>query len=381
MISWERLILIVKTIITILLTLISVVAIAAGAVIYNALREDDTEIPNGITEEENGTDAAPDTEPVKNAGVDLVTIAVTFGDGYTSQPIITSLIHDDEPVAGGIINFTVTFDDADNNPFIYNIPVSDSVIDGDSAFSIVTFIFTPDSAGNNAIPYVTFIPGHYNAPDYDTPLLATYFVAFDDASYNANPYMFIVPIPGGTADADDNGVDSFAVTFIVTLGDAAYDANRFLPDSTSPADSGASRGERGIRVLADEDLSTILLGTWIYRSRDTHVEMTFLNDWRYYEISYAPSGRPLTWEYGVYSIEDEKTITIQSSSIWGPTYTYDIKIDNNVLTFSYRGVNYTFNRQNRLPILTFENFPYSLWQTWERTHRGRTGENGTEDGS
>jgi len=362
-----------KVIIAILLLLIGAIGFVVGSAIMNEMREDDTEILGEMTDEIENADAIIPTQSVNNARADFVTIAVS--SDYTSnggvQLLSASLTDDDaiiDATADGIINFAVSFDDANNSPFIFNIPAPDSATYGDDAFSVATFVFHLDNTDSNSNPFISFIPGQYNLQEDNTQLYATYFVSFDDAGSN-NPYMFTIPIPEITAGAYDNTVTSVAAAFVISNGNGFNGVNQFMPDATPPTSSSDDSDIRGLRVLSDDCLVYDLLGTWVYRGGGAHVEMTFMNDRRYYEITYSPSGRPLSWEYGVYSTECGTFITIQSSSIWSPTYNYRFSINNNTLTFTYRGNNYVFKRQNTLPILSLERYPYSLWQTWDRSYQ------------
>ena len=367
-----------KYVIAFLLAIIAVMAFFVGSAIFRDMLDDADS--NGGT---GGTDAARPVQSVSDSGADYVSIAVSFSGVDNYELIARTLMSDgDEYMDGltnGVINFAVSFDDETNTPFTYSIPVPEDTMYSVDDHRVATFVFSPKK---NANPSVAFFPGQHNVQNDNTHLYATYFVAFDDVRDNNNPHIFTIPVP------DDINAASFAATFIITFGNAQAGANQFMSNipaiansasgSSSPVSWGGS-----ITVEADENLMASLLGTWVYKGPRDHVEVTFTNDWRYYEISYGPSGRPLSWESGVYSITCTSTITIQSSTIWGPTYTYNFKINNNTLTFPYRGVNYHFTRQNWPPILSLENYPYAhisgvLHDPYWGVYRGVQGSNSTE---
>jgi len=351
-----------KYVITFLLAILLMMALAVGAVIYRDyfVNEDDAEEPAEVMDEIEDTDFFDAIRPVRDTRADFVNIAVSFSDAGNYELIANALMSDEgdiiEDITNGILNFAVTFDDANDNPFMYNIPVPDNVYNSDEAYNVATFVFSLD---NNAVPSITFIPREIGSQDDNTHYVATYFVAIEDVRNNTNPFVFSIPVP------DDRRVTSFAAAFIINFGDNFSGVNPFSSGSSAPAAPTSAQGSGGstggsISVSADPALTDALLGTWVYRAPGTHVELTFKNDWRYYEIEYAhTTGRPLSWESGVYSVNCGSTITIQSASIWGPTYTYNFSIRNNTLTFPFRGTNYLFTRQNRVPVLSLENFPYT----------------------
>lgn len=366
-----------KVIIAVLFVIIATISFFAGYVILSYAGNADS--PSSVEANVRASTALA-AEPMGGSGTDFVMFNVTYSspsqDSFQPPQDSIDATPDDESGSesgngnesesesktardnGGLINFNLTFVGAGNVNSSFNIstPVYDY---GD--ITVGSFVFNYD--GTSSIPVVTFVPGMHETAF----LFATYFVDFDIAGGTIVPHVFTIPMFDSVSNTV-GGQGSMAIKFVVTFGSAQNEAIRNLfgvPVSARPEEPPENfRGS--IRVLPDEDLMTELLGTWVYNSPYAHIEMTFMNDWRYYEIAYSRSGRPLFWEYGVYSIDCNTRITIQSSSIWGPEYTYSFKIDNNTMTLTHRGVAYTFTRQNPLPLLALENFPFSMWHRWDR---------------
>jgi len=357
-----------KIIIAILLTIIAVMALLVGATIVLDSRGD-LEEATSIEDENGDTDTAITVSPIRDRGADYISIAVSFAEENQTHgrylTADTELLEEEtiyDVIVGGDANFAISFNDLSNTPFTYSSPIPYHVLNGE-AYSVATFVFSLDGA-NGAFPSITFFPRYMNSAQHESAhTYATFFVSFDGTRDNENPLLFTVPMPDNALN-----LDTFAVTFIISLEDSYFSTNQLMADTlisvgsenetrTQRYTGGSSGGS--ISVQDAENIKASLVDTWVYRAAGVHVEMTFMNDWRYYEIQYAPSGRPLSWESGVYSIECGRTITIQSGSIWGPTYIYNFRIRNNGLTLTYNGVNYVYTRQNRLPILSLENFPYT----------------------
>ena len=352
-----------KIIITILLTVIAVMALLIGATIVLDSRGD-AEAPANISDEDEDAVTPTSASPVSTSGVDFVSFTVSYAEEKLSslQTMGTEEALPEEDnildyIINGEVNFEISFNGVTDYPFVFNNPIPDHTINGET-YSVATFVFSSDN--NSTYPFITFFPRYMNSVQNESAhSLATFFVNFNDIGSDSGQVLYTLPIPDNTM-----GFDSFAVTFIITFEDTYYSINQLMADNLLAVGSGTealvqSSSGGSISVEDAANIMASLASTWVYRAPGVHVEMTFMNDWRYYEIQYAPSGRPTSWESGVYSINCGRTLTIQSGSIWGPTYIYNFKLRNNGLTLSYNGVNYIYTRQNRLPILSLENFPYA----------------------
>lgn len=355
-----------KVVIAILLTIIAGMALLVGATILldsddgdNGGNGGDVNISANGTNDSNGTDDAIPTDPVVSTASSFVGIAVSFTeDDYDARHLRSNEILD-EAIISGVVSYAISFNGEDDNPFIYSNSIRNNTLT-DDVYNVTTFIFSQNETSSTK-PNISFVPGFLNDEQSEnTHTFATYFVSINHARDSANPLLFTVPVPDESLE-----IDSFAVTFITTLDDSYFSANQLMNNSSTNDDTAntprSTSTGGSISVEDAENILASLVSTWVYIAPDVHVEMTFMNDWRYYEIRYSPSGRPLSLESGVYSINCGRTITIQSGSIWGPTYIYNFSIDNtnNKLSLSYDNVNYLFTRQNRLPILSLENFPYT----------------------
>lgn len=310
-----------------------------------------------VEEQGEGTLAVINAEPMGNTGADFVIFNVTYSP---QDSIYTTPDGESEPARDvvGLVDFNLTLVGTGNVNGSFNISTP---VYADEDINVATFVFNYDDT--SSIPTISFMPGMYETAS----LFATYFVDFDITGGSIAPHILTIPMFGSALNTV-GGQDSIVIQFVITFGNAQNEAtwNLFSIPVSAVSEESPENFRGSIRVLPDEDLMSELLGTWVYRSTDAHIEITFMNDWRYYEIAYSRSGRPLSWEYGVYSIDCNTRITIQSSSIWGPEYTYRFRINNNTMTLTHRGVGYKFTRQNPLPLLSLENFPFSMWQTWER---------------